>query len=106
MSDGIGPLAGLGIGTAILAVGAAAWFGYWQLHGSAVNRENDIVQHSHAMQQGDIANDRQLVLGWNTADNPGQKIAIANQFCATLQDVTDVPPDLATAKTQICTSTP
>lgn len=98
----IGPLAGLGIGTAILAVGGACWFGYWQLHGSAVNRENDIVQHSHAMQQGDIAQDRDLVIAWHNASDPGQKKYISDQFCATLQDVTDVPNDLANAKTTIC----
>lgn len=90
------------IGTIVLVVGAAFWFGYWQLYGSSVNRENDIVQHSHAMQQGDIANDRQLVIGWHAADDPGSKKAISDQFCATLQDVTDVPNDLANAKTYIC----
>lgn len=96
------PMKGLLIGTFVLVVGAALWFGYWQLHESSVNRENDILQRGHPMQNGDIAQDRDLAHDWLTAD-PGQKKFIANEFCATLQNVTQVPADLEQDKTQICT---
>jgi hypothetical protein len=90
------------IGIGVLIVVCVLGYGtYWWTYQDSTERQNNVDVHSEQRQAGDTAAARSDYLAWTQADDPGQKITFADRFCAEVQDITQLPNDLVSAKTKV-----
>lgn len=83
-----------------LAVGGYSL--YWHVAKQNVRNQYDVNTNTQQYQAGLISQERNLALDWGKAVDPGQKQAIADQFCGIYPNLNPTPSDLATANTRIC----
>lgn len=86
----------------VVALAVGGWQLHWYLAKSAVGHQYDINTGTQQYQAGLISQERNNVLAWNRAVDPGQKQAIADQFCAVYLNINPPPADLLNANVTIC----
>lgn len=91
-----------GAGVAVVVIGWALWHGLWAANRSAVQHTYEINRDSQQFQAGLISQERNLSLDWNRAIDPGQKRAIADQFCQIYPNLQPATADLASVHDSIC----
>lgn len=79
------------------------WEGYWWLAGQNVQHQRDINHSSQQYQDGLISQERDRAQAYNIATDPAQKKQFADTFCSVYFDIVDVPNDLLSAHSTICT---
>jgi hypothetical protein len=85
-----------------VALCIAAWFGYWALKETNVDKQYKVNTNTQQYQAGLISQERDAVMGWNTAVDPGQKDLIKTTFCTQYLNLTQPPADLVFAQSKIC----
>ncbi|MCV7174921.1 hypothetical protein [Mycolicibacterium sphagni] len=84
----------------VLAI--VGYLGYWWLAKDSTGRRYDVNTGTQQYQAGLVAQERDLYIGWNKANDPGQKQAIADQFCAVYPNLKPPTVDLQTAFGKVC----
>lgn len=98
-------------GTTLLVVGGllvvllciGGYAGYWWLAKNSTARRYEINTGTQQYQSSLISQERDRATAYDRALDPGQKIAIADQFCAVYPEMTNPTPDLVTRRAVICT---
>lgn len=86
-----------------LLLAGGATLAYWSfLAPSVAQGRYNTNLHSQQYQSAQIAQERDLVNGYQDTSDPGQKKSIAQQFCAIYPNITAVPADLADAHGTMC----
>lgn len=76
---------------------------YWNVIAPAISQgQYNTNRNSQQFQATTIAHGRDLVTGYNLANDDGSKIAIKAEFCQIYHDITVAPSDLAAAHQQLC----
>jgi hypothetical protein len=75
---------------------------YWWVARSSTARRYDVNTGTQQYQAGLISQERNLSLDWGKAVAPGQKQAIADQFCQVYPSLKPPPADLVTSHVTIC----
>jgi len=88
------------LATAAILVGG--WFAYWQIAKAGQSARYDVNTHSQQYQAGLVAQERDLITGYDAATDPGQKAQIRSQFCAIYLQLNPATPDLSLAHDRIC----
>lgn len=86
----------------ITVVGVGGYLGYWWLAKDTTQRRYDTNTQTQQYQAGLISQERNLSLDWNRAIDPGQRQAIADQFCQVYPTLNPAPADLVTVHASIC----
>jgi flagellar basal body-associated protein FliL len=89
---------------ALVVVGLAVggWFLYWHLAKAGQANRYEVNVGTQQYQAGLIQQERDRVIAYNIATDPGQKKAIADQFCAIFPSIVPAPTDLVSANASIC----
>lgn len=84
----------------VLAIGG--WYAYWALAKASTNNRYEVNTHTQQYQASLVSQERDRMSGYLAATDSGQKLAIAQQFCAVFPSL-DIPPsDLVSAASQLC----
>ena len=95
-------LAVAGTVVATIAIIVGIWYGYWAIARAAQSNRYDVNTHSQQYQAGLVAQERDLITGYDAAIDSGQKQQIKSQFCATYLQLDPPTPDLVLAHARIC----
>ncbi len=86
----------------VLVIAVGGYGAYWWLAKDTTEKRYEVNTGTQQYQSGLIAQERNLALDYSRAVDPGQKQAIADQFCAIFPNIKPAPTDLATAASTIC----
>lgn len=93
--------AGILVAIAAVVVVVLLYAGYWFLVRDTTDRRYETDTHSQQYQSAVVAELRDVYGDFNRATNDGQKVALKERFCARVTELTQVPPDLATASIEL-----
>lgn len=96
----IGGILAVIVVVALIAIGG--WKLHWWMAKATVQNQYVVNTQTQQYQAGLISQERDNVLAWNKAVDPGQKQAISDQFCAIFQSLSPAPADLVSARSNIC----
>lgn len=95
-------MAWIAAGLAVIMIAVGIWFGYWWIAKASQSQRYDVNTHSQQYQAGLVAQERDLITGYDAATDPAQKAQIRSQFCAIYLQLNPATPDLALAHDRIC----
>lgn len=95
-------MAWIAAGLAVIVIAVGIWFGYWWIAKASQSQRYDVNTHSQQYQAGLVAQERDLITGYDAATDPAQKAQIRSQFCATYLQLNPPTPDLVLAHDRIC----
>lgn len=99
MKAALATVAGLVVAAAVVLGG---WQAGWWFRGQNVNREYQVNTHSQGYVQAQVDHARNLAVGYDASNDPGQKAVLKGQFCAIYLDLGQQPPaDLVTAAAHV-----
>lgn len=103
MRELLGGFAALVLGlVVVVALAVGGYSLYWHVAKQNVRNQYDVNTNTQQYQAGLISEERNLSLEWTRAEDPGQKQAIADQFCQVYPNLTPAPADLVTAHAGMC----
>jgi len=94
--------AGIGIFLAVVGLIFGGWYAYWAIARASTSNRYDVNTHNQQYQAGLVAQERDLVQGYDAAQDPAQKSQIKQQFCSIYQSVNPPPSDLVSAASRLC----
>lgn len=95
-------MAWIAAGLAVIMIAVGIWFGYWWIAKASQSQRYDVNTHSQQYQAGLVAQERDLITGYDAATDPAQKAQIRSQFCAIYLQLDPATPDLVLAHDRIC----
>lgn len=86
----------------LVAIAVGGWEGGWWLNKANANKQYQVNINTQQYQAGLISQERDNVIGWQSATDSGQKDIIKNTFCTMYLNLTQPPADLVFANSKIC----
>lgn len=80
----------------------ALWFGSWALKRANTTQQYKVNTNNQQYQAGLVSQERDRVVGYDDATDPGQKAQIKSTFCVVYLTLKPAPEDLVQANSRIC----
>lgn len=96
----VAAIAAVALATVLVIV--AGWFAYWAIAKAVQSDRYGVNTHSQQYQAGLVAQERDLITGYDAATDPAQKAQIRSQFCGIYLQLEPPTPDLSLAHDRIC----